>query len=273
MQTDPINQEQFMFDGMPVAYHHGGSGTPLLLIHGSGPGASSIGNWRSVLEPLAQRHEVFAMDLIGFGQSGRKPAAPYFDYPLWVRQIEAMLACIQGETVGVIGHSLSGSLALTLASRHSRINAVVTTGTMGTQFEAPPALLRAWTCPTSRQELQLALEGLIFDHSAITDAYLVAREPVIFAPGYAAYFNEMFGGDPAQYVSASRLSAATLAAIRCPVMLLHGRDDVAVPASNSIEIARQLPRADLVLLRECAHSVAFERADVLLAMAASFFSD
>jgi 2-hydroxymuconate-semialdehyde hydrolase len=272
-----MEEQQFEFEGIPVTYYQGGRGKPLLLLHGSGPGASSVGNWRTVLGPLAQRFEVFAMDLIGFGKSGRKPAGPYFDYLLWVRQAEAMLERIVNvsadKSIGLVGHSLSGSLALTLASRNPDIGAVLTTGTMGSVFTAADALRRAWTCPANREQLTMALQGLIFDHSVITESYLAAREPVIFAAGYADYFNQMFNGDPAQYVSATTLSAATLAAITCPVTMLHGRDDTAVPPSNSVEIARQLPRADLVLLRECSHSVAFERPDVVLAMAGALFDD
>src|SRR5258706_14921106 len=129
-----MTEHHFEFEGLEVAYRSGGQGAPLLLLHGSGPGASSIGNWRAVLEPLAERFEVFAMDLIGFGNSARRHQPPYFDYPMWVRQAAAMLARVPGERVGVIGHSLSGSIALTLAAAEPRISAVMTTGTMGAHF-------------------------------------------------------------------------------------------------------------------------------------------
>jgi 2-hydroxymuconate-semialdehyde hydrolase len=211
------------------------------------------------------------MDLIGFGRSGRKPHTPYFDYALWVRQARAMLARIPGERVGVIGHSISGSIALTLAAQDPRIAAVMTTGTMGVRFEPTLATRRTWTCPRTRDELVLALQGLIRDASVIDEAFLRAREQVIFAPGYAEYFNSMFAGDPAQYVSATVLSPETLSRIKCPVLLLHGRDDTGFPASSSIELAAKLERTDLMLLSHCSHSVAFERQGTFLALACDFF--
>lgn len=266
-----MNEAQFEFEGLPVTYYHLGRGRPLLLIHGSGPGASSIGNWRKVLEPLAQDFEVFAMDLIGFGKSGRKPAPPYFDYALWARQSVAMLSRMPGNEVGVLGHSISGSLALTLAAREPRIAAVMTTGTMGAPFTPTDTTRRCWTCPTTREELVLALSGLIHDTSVIDEAYLAAREPVVFAPGYADYFNSMFAGDAAQYVQAAVLSPETIAEIHCPVLLLHGREDTAFPPSSSIEIAAKLKHADLALLTDCSHSVAFERTDIFLGLARQFF--
>jgi 2-hydroxymuconate-semialdehyde hydrolase len=267
----PVTEERFEFEGAEVNFYRTGKGAPLLMLHGSGPGASSLGNWRTVLGPLSEQFEVFAMDLIGFGKSGRKPAEPYFDYDMWVRQAQAMLARIPGERVGVIGHSLSGSIALTVASRSPRVAAVLTTGTMGGEFKPIDATRRVWTCPRNRAELQLTLSGIIHDASVIDEAYLAAREPVVFAPGYADYFDTMFSGDKQQYVDAARLSLQTLEGVKCPVRMLHGREDHAFPPSNSLDISRHLASADVVLLGDCSHSVAFERSSTFLALASDFF--
>ncbi len=267
-----VRAERFEFEGIPVVVHRGGAGRPLLLIHGSGPGASSMGNWRAVLGPLAEGFEVFAMDLVGFGQSGRKPSPPYFDYALWLRQCAALLARMPGERVGVIGHSLSGSLALALAAREARVAAVVTTGAMGAPFEPVDATRRTWRCPRNREDLVLALRGLIQDTSAIDEEFLRGREAVLFAPGYAEYFDTMFAGDPLQYIEAAVLDRATLDRIACPVLLMHGRDDRGFPPSVSTRLAGELRRADLVLLGACSHSVAFERPGTFLALVREFFA-
>lgn len=264
--------EQFEFEGSKVACLHGGSGSPLLLLHGSGPGASSLGNWKSVLEPLAAHHEIHAMDLIGFGQSGRKPAPPYFDYGLWVRQATAMLERIPGRKVGVIGHSLSASIALTLASQSKKAVAVMTTGAMGAPFALKEGTRRTWTCPRNREELVAAISGLIYDASGIDEDYLQGREKVIYAEGYADYFDTMFGGDQQQYIDAALLSEETLKRVSQPVLMLHGRNDDAFPASCTIEIAKRLANADVMLLDKCSHSVAVERTSTFLALAEDFFA-
>lgn len=263
---DGYTLNHLLFEGIPCAYLRGGNGPLLLLVHGSGPGASSLGNWRTVLPALARRFDVVAMDLVGFGQSGRKPAAPYFDFDMWVRQVRAMVAHLGGGPIGVVGHSLAGALALTVASDNPAVRGVVTTGTMGVSFTPNDATRRTWKCPRSRPELVQALQGLIHDHAVIDDAYLAVREPVIFAPGYADYFDAMFDAPPETYIAAATLSDQALRAIRCPVTLLHGRDDTAFPAAASRQISEKLADADLVLLAGCSHSVAFERPDVFLAM-------
>lgn len=266
-----MNHETFDFEGIEVGYLRGGSGRPLLLLHGSGPGASSVGNWKAILPALMERFEVFAMDLVGFGTSGRKPQAPFFDYDLWVRQAEAMLERIPGHHIGVIGHSLSASIALTLASRQERAAAIITTGAMGAHFPLHEATRRTWTCPRNRSELVEALSGLIHDMSGIDDAYLEAREKVIFADGYADYFDAMFEGDKRRYIEAAVLAPETLEKIGQPVLMLHGREDHGFPASSTEAVAEQLVNADVVLLSQCSHSVAVERTSTLLALANDFF--
>lgn len=266
-----MNTDVFEFEGIPVNYYTAGNGPALLLIHGSGPGASSIGNWRPVLPALAERFQVYAMDLIGFGKSGRKPAPPYFDYPLWVRQTRALLKRIPQEHVGLIGHSLSASIALNVAADEARVRGVMTTGAMGARFDLRSGTTRTWTCPRNREELIQALSGLIHDTSGIDEAYLEAREQVIFAPGYADYFDTMFEGDQQRYIDAAVVPDDVLQRIHCPVLMLHGREDGSFPPECSEQIASKLKRADLMLLSGCSHSVAVERSGTFLALANEFF--
>ncbi len=56
-----VAEREFEFEGARVRYLEGGRGFPVLMLHGSGPGASTLGNWRMVLEPLAE-HEVKLLD-------------------------------------------------------------------------------------------------------------------------------------------------------------------------------------------------------------------
>lgn len=268
-----LTQSSFQFEGVEVAYYRGGAGKPLLLLHGSGPGASSLGNWGPVLPSLVQNFEVFAMDLVGFGKSGRKAVAPFFDFELWVRQASAMLELVRpGEQVGVIGHSISAAIALRLAALSPRVSAVLTTGAMGRPFTPIEATRRVWTGPRNRQDLVATLSGIIYDSSVITESYLAVREPVVFAQGYADYFDQMFEGDKQKFVDAALLSDELLAQISSPVMLVHGKQDDAFPSTSSIEIEAKLPRSELVLLDKCSHSVAFERSSTLVALVNDHFS-
>jgi 2-hydroxymuconate-semialdehyde hydrolase len=267
-----FTERNLTVEGHRVHYLEGGTGYPLLLIHGSGPGASTIGNWRRVLDPLAGRFHVHAMDLIGFGQSARKRVEPYFDIPLWLRQCRALIDIMPGPHIGVVGHSLSGALALKLATLEPRIAEVLTTASMGAAFELNAAVERVWTFPATRAELRRTAEVLIHDRSLIDDAYLDARMDILHKDAtYGPYFSAMFSGDRQAYVDQTVLTAAELAGVRCKVSMLHGRDDAGFPPSVSLSIASRLPQADVTLLGLCSHSIAMEQTGKFLAAAYSLF--
>ncbi len=117
------HDREFEYEGVSVHYMGGRAGFPLLLIHESGPGASAIGNWRLILDPLAERCHVYAMDLTGFDRSGRRRREPYFELNFWLSQCRALGDRMPGEKIDIVGHSLSSALALKLAelrAAHSR---------------------------------------------------------------------------------------------------------------------------------------------------------
>jgi 2-hydroxymuconate-semialdehyde hydrolase len=268
----PYQDKSFSLDGVPVHYIEAGAGFPLLLIHGSGPGASTIGNWRLILEPLAERYHVFAMDLIGFGRSGRRPVEPYFSVPYWLSQCQAMLG-LMPEKLGVIAHSLSAALGLKLAAANpDQVAAILTTGAMGADFPANDATKKCWNFPETRADLRAVAEILIHDHRHITDAYIENRVQTLFNdPDYKAYFSAMFSGDRQRFITESLLTPAELAAIKIPVTMLHGRNDHAFPASTSLKLAESLPQADITLLANCSHSIALEQTEKLLTAARALF--
>lgn len=87
----------------------GGTGTPVLLLHGV-PETSSC--WRDIAPHLADGRRVLAPDLPGLG--GSSFGGPY-DVPSLVRQLVALLETEGTGPVDVVGHDWGGILALGLA--------------------------------------------------------------------------------------------------------------------------------------------------------------
>jgi 2-hydroxymuconate-semialdehyde hydrolase len=265
-------RRETIFEGIPVAYWEGGSGFPLLLIHGSGPGASTAGNWRLVLPMLEQHFHVIAIDLVGFGQSGRKPAPPYFDLDLWHRQASHALGLFGAKQIGVLGHSLSGSIGLRLAALDRRVSHIMTTGTMGTVCPLNEHLVRIWSFPATREAIKQAARSLIFDERVITDAYVDGRVEVLHKGDYGDYFAAMFEGDKQRYIDATTLDGRLLRDIGAHVCMVHGRNDLPVPyQATSSRLAEFVPQADVMLLARCGHSPALEHPEKLVALARDFF--
>ncbi len=259
-------------EGMDVHYWEGGSGFPLLMIHGVGPGTSIQGNFGPVLEPLAERCRIVAIDLIGFGASGRKPGSPYFDIDLWIRQAEAMLSVLSKGECGVAGHSMGGALALKLAARNPRITKVLTSSSVGAPYPIPSALDRFWAATTDKSQLRAAMMEMVHDANAVTDAMIEDRYKFLATGDYAAYFSEMFAAPRQRYLDAAVVTDAEFAAIRARVLMLHGRDDKPCPPSaTTMSIANKLPNADIRLLGRCGHNLPRERTAEYLEAAAALF--
>jgi pimeloyl-ACP methyl ester carboxylesterase len=83
-------------------------GPALLLVHGFG---ASTDHWRHNLPVLASRHEVHAIDLLGFGRSAKPEGLPYGG-ALWRDQLVAYVRERIGRPTVLVGNSLGGYAAL-----------------------------------------------------------------------------------------------------------------------------------------------------------------
>jgi pimeloyl-ACP methyl ester carboxylesterase len=97
-------------------FREAGSGPAVLCLHCS---ASTSGQWRPLMEQLADRYHVIAPDLYG---SGKSPAWPA-ERPMWIDDQIAFLASAferAGERFHLVGHSYGGAIALKAALRFTK---------------------------------------------------------------------------------------------------------------------------------------------------------
>lgn len=102
-----------------VEYHRGGTGEPLLLIHGIG---SCWQVWEPVLPLLEEHHDVIAIDIPGYGRSEPVEGEPTV-FALG-DAIEAILDELGLEKVHVVGNSMGGALTAGLCTRGRAITGV-----------------------------------------------------------------------------------------------------------------------------------------------------
>jgi pimeloyl-ACP methyl ester carboxylesterase len=95
-----------------LAYTRSGSGEPMVLLHG-------LGSWRHVWDPvmpaLAERFDVIAVDLPGFGDSGQLPAGADARPAALATAVAALLDELGVTAPHIAGNSLGGWVALELA--------------------------------------------------------------------------------------------------------------------------------------------------------------
>ena len=266
-----LQESDIEFQDIPIHIWEGGEGYPILVLHGSGAGASTIGNFGRVIEPLAKRYKILAADLIGFGLSGRKSHEPFFDMDMWVDQADFLAQRLSKGGIGYIGHSLSGAIGLKLAARTPRIAKMLTTGTMGVQFNAEGGS-GGWRYPETRDSLTRFMETTVFDPKCIKDEDVMGRLKLLAQHGYKDYFTKMFRMPRQHYIDLSVVSERELASIKCEITLMSGANDTGfTPENSSLALADALPQADVVILNRCAHSVAFEYPEKFVRVCETFF--
>ena len=123
-------------DGLTIAYRELGSGPPVLLLHGW-PTSSFL--WREVMEPVAERNRVVAIDLPGFGASD-KPLGRRIRLRLFERTLDGFLAALGIEegsglrcTISAapwacIGRCTPGARDEAGAPEHARLSGVLRSG-------------------------------------------------------------------------------------------------------------------------------------------------
>ncbi|WP_017297778.1 alpha/beta fold hydrolase [Nodosilinea nodulosa] len=87
---------------------------PMLLLHGFG---ANLNQWRHNLPALSQVAPVYAIDLLGFGDSEK--AATLYGAELWAAQVAEFIQGVIGQPVALVGHSLGALVALTVTHNHA----------------------------------------------------------------------------------------------------------------------------------------------------------
>ncbi len=93
-------------------FQQSGQGPALIILHGL---FGSGRNWHSVARRLEQQFQVITVDLRNHGDS---PHLPGMDYLSMAGDIRALMQELQLETASILGHSMGGKVAMSLALRH-----------------------------------------------------------------------------------------------------------------------------------------------------------
>lgn len=248
-------------DGSPVHLLDSGAGPTVLMLHGSGPGTTGSGAWAATAQALGESWHVVAPDQAGFGRTP-VPAGSRGGLRLWTEQAAGLIDALGVERYAVVGHSMGGAVALALAAaRPERVTHVVAVSTMG----APGAPLSAdldaiWAAPAGPPGARDMLTRLVFDQTLVTESAVDARAAAMRS-GAAAYAS-LFPPPRARWADDLALPAGTLAAIRAPVLLVHGAEDRVTPMETAaLPLLGHLADVRLHVLGRCGHVPAIEHPD------------
>lgn len=103
----------FEFRGFQLASWRGGAGEPLLLVHGF---PTSSLDWERLWPLLAARHELHAIDMLGFGLSDKPADFPY-SVAASADQWQALVEARGLREVGILAHDYGDTVAQELLAR------------------------------------------------------------------------------------------------------------------------------------------------------------
>lgn len=272
-ENSPEIGRQIVAGGITTNYHDVGSGAPVLLIHGSGPGVTAWANWRLVLPELAKICRAIAPDMVGFGYTER-PAGVEYGVDGWVDHAIGLLDALGIEQTDLIGNSFGGAIALALAIRHpQRVRRLVLMGSVGVPFAITPELDAVWGYAPSLQAMRGLLDIFAHDRSLVTDELAELRYQASIRPGFQESFAAMFPAPRQRWVDAMACAEADIRAIRHRTLIIHGRDDRVIPLANSLTLNCWIDDSQLHVFGRCGHWVQIEHSADFNHLVGHFLAD
>ncbi|MBF4624957.1 alpha/beta fold hydrolase [Clavibacter sp. VKM Ac-2872] len=256
-----------------------GTGDPLLLLHGIG---RSLEDWGEQHDRLSAGHELHSLDLPGFGWSD--PVAGTTTLESLADALPGYLdaAGVAGP-VTVVGNSLGGAVAMTLATRHpDRVRALVlvdsagfgrqvTVGLRMLAFDPLATLLMRPTPGNSRRSTRT----IFHDPALTTDARVRHAQELSARPTHAATMLDIARDLGTVRGVSSRWRRPLVESVRLsglPVLAVWGDRDRILPPAHLAAVARELPDARTRLIPGCGHMPQVERPDLFAALVEDFLA-
>lgn len=262
-------------NGVATNYHDigTGSGPPLLLLHGSGPGVSAWANWRGVIADLARTRRVVAPDALGFGYT-RAPEAQRWSLDAWYEHLAGFIDALDLGRVSVVGNSFGGALALRLATEQpERVDRLVLMGSVGVPFGLTPGLNGVWGFVPTLDGMRSVLDLFAYDQANISEDLAGLRLAAATRPGVAEAFAAMFPAPRQASVDALVVDPQKVAGLGQPTLVVHGREDQVIPLQTSLRLLEMLPAAQLHVFGQCGHWVQIEQRQRFLALVQAFLNE
>ena len=245
--------------GIETNYLEAGSGSTVVLIHGSGPGVTAYANWRLVLPALAERFRVLAPDMAGFGYSER-PEKGEYGLDLWADQVAAFMDALDLGQVSLVGNSFGGSIALRVATRHpDRVDKLVLMGSMGVDFPITEGLDRVWGYEPSFENMRKVMDVFAYNRELVPDELAEVRYRASMEPGFQESFSAMFPAPRQRWVDAMKTPEDEIRKLPHRTLIVHGREDQVIPVDTSLKLMQLIDNGDLHVFSHCGHWVQIER--------------
>ncbi len=219
-----------------------GAGPAVLLVHGT---AGSTFDWeQTVMDPLAHRHRVIAVDLFGMGFSERSADFSY-GFALWADQLAGTLDALGVARASVVGHSLGGAVALVFAGNYpQKVDRLIS---VDSGPWLPPFMLLMMT--PGAGEMMMGCADYWPHMPSRGTAYEEGMRMIYEIKGTRRALLKSARGQILESPSGFR----AFRRINAPTLLLHGGSDPIIPASAAALLLRIIPGSRMVVVDGAGH--------------------
>jgi 2-hydroxymuconate-semialdehyde hydrolase len=239
-----VSQKSITLEGRRAKFWSGGTGKPLVLLHGELGDARQ--HWQATFDALADRFYILAPDLPGFGVSDPLPMPSYQAYVSWMTGLLERLSI--GGPIALMGNSFGAALSrLYTADNTSYVSRLVlVNGGHITDFNG---CVRGLFRTPGLNALLFALARRIgYSTSGLKRVVYEARLTPEFVANARAASRGFFA-------AMKQIGLSTTPALRtptCPTLVVWGEfDRLSAPAAGQA-IAAQIPGARFVTIKQAA---------------------
>ena len=250
-----------------IHYNDCGAGSEtVVMLHGSGPGASGWANFNRNIEPLVTAgYRVILMDCPGWSKSDTIVCSGSRS-DLNARVLRGLLDALDIDRVHILGNSMGAHSAVAFAlANPARVGRLVLMG--GGSGGASPfvpmptegiKLLQGLYREPSIDNLKKMMAVFVHDSSELTEELFQARlDNMLARRDHLENFVSSLAANPKQFPD----FGPRLAEITAPTLIVWGSNDRFVPLDTGLRLLAGLPNAELHVFNRCGHWAQWEHAD------------
>jgi pimeloyl-ACP methyl ester carboxylesterase len=245
----------------------GDKGSNVVLVHGLG---GFIENWMYNIEPLAQKHRVYAMDLVGFGRTDKTPLVKDFD--VLSRFISDFMDAMNIKKATLVGNSMGGGLVLKLALQFpEKVEKLVLVDNAGMGREVivdfkvcSIPVLGELLIPHSLKGTANLWKKIVYDQSLVTlELVKMCYELGSLPDATKSLLSVLRAGIGlgGQHSKLTKSLVKDLMKITVPTLIFWGKQDRIIPVSHAEIAVNNIRGARLHIFDQCGHMPMFEYPD------------
>jgi pimeloyl-ACP methyl ester carboxylesterase len=230
------------------------AGPAVVLIHGLGQNGAR--DWAKLIPALAESHDIYALDLPGFGQSDK--GNHLYSPANFARVIEAVAGAHIARAFVLIGHSMGGAVSLAYAAAYpQRLERLILVDMAGVLHRAVYA---EFLSRLGAQAAGVSPEDAPW-FTASVRAVLTRAESIPFGGerilSSALVRQQLLRGDPnaiTAYTLVEHDFGEALRAVKAPTLVIWGSDDKVAPLRTGQMAAATIANARLTIVRGAGHA-------------------